>query len=62
MWFNIPVEGGTDREFHRGEKSFMPDPSREVANIVENVNTSKRTLDTLRRTKVPQRMSNSEDF
>ena len=49
MWFNIPTEKETDKEAHRGEKSLMPDPSLELslhAFIVENVDTSKGTIET----------------
>ena len=59
-----PAEEGIDREVHR-EKSLTPDPSPEVsldAFIVENLEIYRRTIDTLRRKKVPQRMLNPERF
>ena len=61
----IPAEEGNDKEVHRGVKNPKPGLSPEVslhAFIVENLDISRQAVDTLRRTKVSQRMSNPERF
>ena len=65
MWLNIPAEEETDIEVHRGGTNPMPGLSPKVSShvsIAESMDTSRRIVDTLRRTKVPQKMSNPERF
>ena len=65
MWLNIPVEEGTDKQVHRGETNPTLGPSPEVSShvsIVESLDTSRRIVDTLRRTKLPLRMSKPGRF
>ena len=65
---NVVQHTGRGRNQHgspqRREKSHAKSKSRckLTAFIVENMDIFKRTVDTLRRTKVPQRMSNPETF
>ena len=65
MWLNILAEEGTDKEVHKEGTNPKQGPSLEVSSrafIVESLYTSRRIVDNLRRTKVPQRMSNPERF
>ena len=65
LWLNILAEEGTDKEVHRGGTNPNPGPSPEVSShvsIVESVDTSRKIVDTLRRTKVPQRILNPKDL
>ena len=65
IWVKISIEEAINKEVHRGEKSPMQDPSPKVslhAFIVENLDSSRRIVDTLRRTKVPQKMLNLYSF
>ena len=56
---------GLDIEVHRGGTNPKTGPSREVSShvsIVESFDTFRRIVETLNRTKVPQRMLNPECF
>ena len=65
MWHNILVEEEASIKVHKRETSLMPNPSPEENShvfIVENLDTFKRIVDALRKTKVLRTMSNPERF
>ena len=65
MWRNTLVEKEANREVHKRETSLMQGPSPKESShvsISENLDTSRRKNDTLRKTKVLRMMSNLERF